>query len=455
MPTVRRLIPLLFLVADLAVGHFALHAAGWTPAGPATTAAWLLLLAGALVVSHGYRLEKSDAAEEFVHLLRAALLVFAILLIAPLLAPAPAMPRWKRVALTCLLLFAGWNLARAALRRLIGLLPSARERTLVFGAGEMGRLFLDATRGNPYLRLEVVGFVDDDAAKRGTVLDGVPVLGGSAELDRLVAERRVDRVVVAIPTLPRDMLVDFLYRFGQLPARIEVIPDLYRVASTRYRLVGGIPLVSSDLALIDGASAALKRALDLAGAACALLLAGPVLALVALAVRLESPGPVIFAQPRLGLAGKRFRVLKFRSMYLDAEERLRDLLAADPARREEYDKFAKLRDDPRVTRVGAFIRKYSLDEFPQLVNVLFGEMSLVGPRPYLLSERDKMGESADTILLVKPGVTGLWQIRGRNELTFRERLRLEAFYVRRWSFGLDLWILLRTVPTVLFRTGAR
>lgn len=455
MPPARHLIPLLFLAADLAVGAFALRAAQGLPMRGAPLAAWMLLLAGALYLSHNYRLEKTDAAEEFVHLLRATLLLCAVLLLAPHLSAAPARLSLRRVAALCLLLFAGWNVVRHLLRRLLALLPSLRTRTLIFGAGEMGRIFLDAARGNVYLNLQILGFIDDDAGKQNGTIDGVPVLGGSPDLEPLVARHRVERVVVAIPTLPRDTLVDFLFRFGELPARIEVIPDLYRVASTRYRLVGGIPLVSSDLALIDGANAAVKRAIDLLGAAAALLLFGPLLLLVALAVRLESSGPAIFSQLRLGLGGKPFRVLKFRSMFTDAEARLASLLAADPARRAEYEKYAKLSDDPRITRVGAFLRRTSLDEFPQFLNVLAGEMSLVGPRPYLLSEKEKMAEFGGTILLVKPGVTGLWQIRGRNDLTFRERVRLEAFYVRRWSLGLDLWILLSTLPVVLFRKGAR
>jgi lipopolysaccharide/colanic/teichoic acid biosynthesis glycosyltransferase len=179
------------------------------------------------------------------------------------------------------------------------------------------------------------------------------------------------------------------------------------------------------------------------------------LAALYLWIRLDSQGPAFYQSERLGQDGKIFLCLKFRSMFVDADERLRDMLAADPARRLEYETYHKLDDDPRITRAGSVMRKYSLDELPQLYNVLAGEMSLVGPRPYLVGELKDMNGYDEAILEAKPGMTGYWQVSGRNEVTFDERLEMEAHYVRNWSIWWDIIILTQTVMVVLSRRGAK
>ena len=168
----------------------------------------------------------------------------------------------------------------------------------------------------------------------------------------------------------------------------------------------------------------------------------------------DSEGPVFFSQERLGRDGRCFRILKFRTMHVGAHKRLREVLESDPAAREEYELYAKLKDDPRITRVGRFLRQCSLDELPQLFNVLRGQMSLVGPRAYLPEELPRMVGKHRSILHVTPGITGLWQVSGRNELPFAMRLDLDLRYVRNWSVSLDLYLLARTLPTVLLRRGA-
>jgi Undecaprenyl-phosphate galactose phosphotransferase WbaP len=182
--------------------------------------------------------------------------------------------------------------------------------------------------------------------------------------------------------------------------------------------------------------------------------AAPLGALIALAIKLDSPGPIFFAQARIGKGGKTFRMFKFRTMYCDAEERLAEILRQDPKRRREWEKYQKLRDDPRVTRVGRILRKFSLDELPQFINVLRGEMSLVGPRPFFPDQKDLYGKSLWHYARVRPGITGLWQTSARNDATFQQRVALDERYVRNWSIWLDIYILAKTPWVVLSRRGA-
>jgi len=203
-----------------------------------------------------------------------------------------------------------------------------------------------------------------------------------------------------------------------------------------------------------GVAASLKRATDLACGAVLLGLALPLLLVVALALRLESPGPVLFVQRRVGRDGQPFACIKLRTMHADAERRLLDLLAACPHARREWTADQKLRDDPRVSRLGRLVRKLSLDELPQLANVLAGQMSLVGPRPIIQAEIPRYGPFFADYCAVKPGLTGLWQVSGRNDVTYAERVQLDRHYVRHASLLLDLRIALRTVPAVLRACGS-
>jgi Undecaprenyl-phosphate galactose phosphotransferase WbaP len=197
-----------------------------------------------------------------------------------------------------------------------------------------------------------------------------------------------------------------------------------------------------------------KRAIDLAGTAVVGLVALPVLLLIYLWVRLDSRGPAFYRSQRLGENGGEFHCLKFRTMYIDADERLAEIMASDDAIRNEYLRFHKLERDPRVTRAGRLLRRFSLDELPQLLNVVKGEMSLVGPRPYMVRELADMGRYSETILRAKPGITGYWQITGRSNVTFQDRLEMESHYVRNWSIWWDVIVLVNTLAAVVRRDGA-
>lgn len=210
----------------------------------------------------------------------------------------------------------------------------------------------------------------------------------------------------------------------------------------------------SDLSLTAVLAHYVKDAIDFMGAVFALVLFGPLMLIIASILVLQN-GPVIFAHERIGMNGARFRCLKFRTMAPDAEARLKALLDSDPPAREEWERERKLRNDPRITRVGAFLRETSLDELPQLINVLRGEMSFVGPRPITESELPKYGEDVAYYLKCKPGITGMWQVSGRNNLSYEARVALDSQYARNRSLGLDAIILCKTFGVVLSKTGAR
>jgi undecaprenyl-phosphate galactose phosphotransferase len=217
------------------------------------------------------------------------------------------------------------------------------------------------------------------------------------------------------------------------------------------------PPVARDatLNLAKPVNLAIKRGFDLIVATIAVLVLVPLFVLIALAIRLDSQGPVLFRQQRVGRNRRLFRCVKFRTMYHDGEERLRAHLSVHAVSRDEWERFRKLKSsDPRVTRVGGILRRLSLDELPQLINVFRNEMSLVGPRPYLPEETERMGDFRDIVGKAPPGITGLWQVSGRNHLTFEQRLRLDEYYVHNWSLWMDVVVLCKTIIVVLYRHGA-
>jgi Undecaprenyl-phosphate galactose phosphotransferase WbaP len=237
---------------------------------------------------------------------------------------------------------------------------------------------------------------------------------------------------------------------------VLIIPDLFgiRSLSVAAKDVCGVLALELDEKLTPFMAQLIKRGFDLVFSIGGAILASPVLLLTCLAVRVSSQGPIFYGQSRIGKNGEIFKVWKFRSMVLDADQVLRSHLDSDPALREEWQRDHKLRRDPRVTRIGNFLRKNSLDELPQIWNVICGEMSLVGPRPITHSEIKRYGKIFGQYLRVIPGVTGLWQISGRNNTTYEHRTRIDDYYVRNWSLSLDIYILLRTFKEVFFAKGA-
>lgn len=319
---------------------------------------------------------------------------------------------------------------------------AAAPRAIVVGADAAAR---DAAREFALRGYKVLGHVDNLA-------DGLPggLLGPIERLDDLVERLAVDEVIVAIPSERTAELRSVLTRGFARPIRVKYAADLGELRlPTRFdvRRIGRREYI--DFAPVPPVGWT-KRAMDIALAGSALIVLIPLFAAIALAIKVGSPGPVFYRQMRVGKDRELFWMLKFRSMRADAEARLGEVIAAN----EVTGPMFKIRKDPRVTSVGRILRRTSVDELPQLVNVLRGEMSLVGPRPPLASEVEKYQNWQIGRLRAVPGMTGLWQISGRTNLTFQEMVRLDLHYIRNWSLGLDLVILLRTIPAVISARGA-
>jgi exopolysaccharide biosynthesis polyprenyl glycosylphosphotransferase len=280
----------------------------------------------------------------------------------------------------------------------------------------------------------------------------VPVLGSWDEAGDAARRSGADLVVVAGgSSATPERIRRLAWELESTGVDLVVSTSLTDVAGPRIsvRPVAGLPLLYVDQPTLTGARRAIKRILDVIGSVLALVVLSPLLLLVAGLIRVTSPGPALFRQIRIGQDGREFQVFKFRTMYPDAEERLVELLG----RNESDGLLFKMRNDPRVTPIGRFLRATSIDEFPQLLNVLVGQMSLVGPRPLPVKDSDFTGEVRRR-LLVRPGITGLWQVSGRSEVTWQEAVRLDLMYVENWSLSLDLLILARTVIALLARRGA-
>ncbi len=368
----------------------------------------------------------------------------------------------------------GGSLPRAQLAGgflgLLVLMPAARLLTkratksvglwgkpvMVIGSKGVGARVAELLSREWALGYEPVAVFDHDPASKGAAErpSGGTTLSRTAALAR---RRGVDTVIFATPNTRREQVAGLVGWASASFRDVLVIPNLAGITNSAVvsRDLAGTFAVEIKHNLLDPWALRTKRTLDLTATIVGGLFILPLVFALAVLVRLESEGgPVFYRDRRMGRDGELFSCPKFRTMVPDSEETLRLLLERDPEAREEYMKYHKLRDDPRVTRIGRFLRKTSLDELPQLWSVLKGEMSLVGPRPYLPRESEEVGEAQEEILRVPPGITGPWQVAGRNQASFEDRVQMDAHYVRDWSVWLDLVLLARTVRTVVLGKGA-
>ncbi len=345
---------------------------------------------------------------------------------------------------TVLLLLGRWGARRWLVRqRGNGLLA---DRVLLIGDRAGLSTLVSALHRTPSAGYNVIGACIDDA--KGSRIGGIPVVGGSE--DAVVKALDLDVDVVAVSSsaaLGTDGLRRLGWALEGTDIDLVVAPGIMDVAGPRVktRPVQGLPLLHVEAPTFAGPQLIFKRIVDRVGATLGTIMIAPLLGLLAALIYLEDRGPVLFTQERIGRDGRPFKLVKFRSMAIDAEERLAELMAAN----EGAGPLFKMKEDPRVTRIGAIIRKFSLDELPQLLNVVRGEMSLVGPRPPLPREVAEYEHDTHRRLLVKPGMTGLWQISGRSDLAWEEAVRLDLYYVENWSPLLDLMILWRTFQVVI------
>lgn len=327
---------------------------------------------------------------------------------------------------------------------------------VILGAGETGARLVRALRKEWGFGYRPVAIFDHRLAPAGGAIEGVPYGGTLTDAMQLARKRRMDTAIFAMPHTRRNHLVRFVSQASASFRYVIVVPNLFEVTTSAVvaRDLAGTLGVEIKHNLLNPWAWRIKRVLDLFGVMVGGLLISPLLLAIVALIKLDSPGPVFYQQQRLGSEGSHFRCWKFRTMYADAESLLTNLLQNDAGLRSEWERDQKLRIDPRVTRIGRFLRKTSLDELPQLWNVLSGEMSLVGPRPIVDAEVPKYGKVYELYKRVTPGISGLWQVSGRNETSYEERVTMDAYYVRNWSVWLDLVILARTLGSVIFSRGA-
>lgn len=323
------------------------------------------------------------------------------------------------------------------------------QRVLVVGSGVLAKNVMHVIATEPGSGYRLVGFVRDDG--EGDI-GRFKCLGDLRHIGGVIYEHRIEEVIIALPSASHQRALAITQQCDGLSVSFKLVPDVYDISLNRVdtHQLRGIPLIGIRERSIHGFNRAAKRLFDLAAATCALVAFFPVFAALAIAIKLDSPGPVFFRQKRVGQDGKLFSCLKFRSMYVDAEQRQQELLQSNEADGPLF----KMREDPRRTRVGRLLRRLSIDELPQLLNVLRGEMSMIGPRPPVPAEVEEYEDWHRQRLAVRPGMTGLWQVAGRSELPFDEMVLMDIYYIENWSLGLDFNIMLRTVPAVLIGRGA-
>lgn len=346
-------------------------------------------------------------------------------------------------------------IGRYGIRSLCARQPWWGYPVVVMGAGATGEMVIRTLQRQPSLGLKPIAVLDDDPGKHGS-LAGVPVVGNLALAPVLARELKIPYAIVAMPGVARHQLMQLLERYGRTFPHLMIIPDLFGMASLWVvaKDLGGVLGLETRQQLFLPRPRLLKATLDKGLVLLIGLLALPLIAVISLLIACDSPGPIFYRQTRIGQGGKLFQAWKFRSMVLNADLALEQYLQDHPELRALWEKDHKLKADPRITRVGHFLRQTSLDELPQMWNVLRGEMSMVGPRPIVHQEVWRYGDKFELYLQVLPGLTGLWQVSGRNNVTYEERVNFDTYYVRNWSMWLDIYILIRTIRVVLAGDGA-
>jgi exopolysaccharide biosynthesis polyprenyl glycosylphosphotransferase len=338
----------------------------------------------------------------------------------------------------------------------------AKRNVVIVGAGPVGRNAAIQLKKYAWTNLELIGYLDDDPSKRECWFEGMPVLGTLDQGSTIIEQYSIKDAIVALPLRAHKRIIGICNLLQSLSVQVYVIPDLFALSFPNAALdgFGGIPVIDLGRPGIHGLRRFAKRAFDVTAVATGLLILSPLLLLIAVVIMLDSSGPVIYKQERIGENGRLFTMLKFRSMRVDADPKVHKAHIArlikenlDPKQLGENGSL-KLEDDPRITRVGRTLRKSSLDELPQLFNVLRGEMSLVGPRPSLPYEVELFQDWHKRRFEVPPGITGLWQVKGRNLVSFDEMVRMDLEYIEKQSIWLDLSILFQTPWVVITAKGA-
>jgi undecaprenyl-phosphate galactose phosphotransferase len=348
-------------------------------------------------------------------------------------------------------------ISRCIMRRFLRHMRWLRVPVLIIGAGLSADALVREMRNGSGMGYEVIGFLEDyqPAAK---FAEKYPILGGFDDLEEVVRETGVRTAFIAAPGLPQKKLTDLVCRAQMILDDVGIVPNLVSVpmshAAVETFFDDRIMVLHIQNDLFQRMHRIEKRIFDLVLASLGILVSLPVWLAAALWIRTDSQGPVFFAQERIGQYGRIFPCYKFRTMFVHADEKLQSLLERDPDAQKEWESSFKLKEDPRITKAGRFLRRTSLDELPQLWNVIRGDMSLVGPRPIVHEEIEKYGPYFKEYDQVRPGITGLWQVSGRSNVDYGERVRMDSWYVHNWSVWIDMMLLWRTIKAVMEQKGA-
>lgn len=345
----------------------------------------------------------------------------------------------------------GWRiLKRIYVRRLIRM-GYGNYNVLIIGVNKQSLFLVEEIKNNPYLGLKVIGLLDGDKELNGLEQENLRILGKVEDIERVVKKNFVDEIYIT-DISRRNLVSEIIKKAEKLGKTVRVVTEDFCLSHRKISInyIGIMPLMTYYESLAHGADSAAKRGLDVMVSSAALILLLPVFMIIAVLIRLDSPGPIFYVSKRSGKKGRIFNIYKFRSMVRDAEKQ-REALSD---KSEVKGPIFKIRQDPRLTRIGKALRKYSLDELPQLFNVLKGDISLVGPRPFPVGESDKIEYQHIPRLNIKPGITGLAQVKGRSNLKFYQWMRWDTWYMENWSLGLDIKILLWTIPAIFKGKGA-
>lgn len=341
-------------------------------------------------------------------------------------------------------------LAKAIRIMLFGFL---KKNLVIVGTGEMANELKTVVGQNRFTMYNLIGFLDLGIDKYK--IDRDEIIG--YDVCGVLKSNRVDELIVATPNMNDNELHDFIDLVVDKVNKIKIIPDVNRIftVSPEVQNYDTIMMIGSKNYVTSRKRQMVKRAIDIAAGIAGCMVLIPLTILVWFKTEKEEREKgIFFTQNRIGANGETIKIYKYRSMVTGADEILKKILAEDPEKREEYRKNKKLKDDPRITKIGEFLRRTSLDEFPQFLNVIKGEMSFVGPRPYLFREIEDMGKAYDKIINLKPGITGMWQAHGRSDTDFEERLVLDEYYYRNWTLWLDVIIVIKTIKNVVAKEGA-
>lgn len=326
-------------------------------------------------------------------------------------------------------------------------------RMLIYGAGKAGKMLADEIRLHTSRSDAIIGFADDDEDKLNeTVINKLRVLGNQEDIPDIVEKHSINEVIIAIPSATNKRLLEIILFMRENDIPFKIMPDVFDLITHRVnpQQYGGVTIFKLIENQLTPGKRIIKRIFDIIISTILLILSLPLWIPIIIGIKLTSKGPIFFTQERVGEGGKIFKIVKFRTMVQEADDMKAELSELNEAEGPVF----YIKDDPRLTVFGKFLRKISLDEIPQLLNVLTGDMSLVGPRPPIPAELDEYESWHFKRLIVPQGMTGLWQVSGRNDLSFNEMVKLDIFYIENWSLWLDLKIFLRTIPSVLFMKGA-